>query len=150
MAEVLTNEWTAVRVVSLPLVADPDWRATNDIAGIKAAAGLFTIIPKANTSGSFQIGVLYLDADDDLVVPGNNSRVTIELLQLTEIKPRPSIGLTARVVSMRTGEDIILRGEQIITGETIGKFKQDIAARVVSTQSEPIGATSVVIVSRFA
>ena len=150
MTEVLTNQWTAVRVGNLPLVADVDWRATNDIAGFTQTSEIFTIVPKDNTTGSFQLAVLYLDSLKELVVPGSNSRVTIEMLQLTEVAPRPKIGLLSKVMTMRSGPDILLKGEEIVTGETVGKFKQSIGIRLVSTQSEPNGAVQVVIVARFA
>lgn len=150
MAEILTNEWTAIRVVTLPLVEDIDWRGTNDIAGLTTNVELFSIIPKANTSGAFQLGIMYLDSSDQLVIPGSNSRVTVQLLQISAVAARPKAGLTAKRMIMRSGADIILKGEEIITGEVIGKFKQEIAARIVNTQSEPLDATSLIVIARFA
>lgn len=150
MAEVLTNQWTAVRVANLPLAPDVDWRATNDIEGFKNVSELFTIVPKANTSGSFQLALMYCDASGGLVIPAANSRVTIEMLQLTVVTPRPSIGLLSKIVTMRSGPDVTLKGEEIVNGEVLGKFKQDIGIRMVSTQSEPSGAAVVIVLARFA
>ena len=147
----IRNTWTPLRNKALPLSADPDWRATNNIDGFKAAhvSGLYNIVPKGDAFGAFQINVEYLDGDGDLIIPGSNSRVTIELLEITELAEFDGFGINAKIILLKSTDDIELRGEQIVSA-VIGTFPQIIGIRFVSTQSEPVGATQLAISARYA
>ncbi len=144
--------WTPLRNKALPLSApETDWRATNDVAGFKAAhaSGLYTIIPKGDSFGAFQMNVEYLDAAGGLIIPAANSRVVVEFLELSELAAFDGTNINAKVILIKGSDDITLQGEQLV-GAVIGTFRQVIGIRFISTQSEPGGATQMAVSARYA
>lgn len=137
-----------MRAAAVPLVADDDWRLTNDVAAFLAGTELLSIVPKLGAFGGFQLALEWLDVDGELVIPAGNSRLTVEILELAQIPAFTAESVTAKTILMRATDDITLQGEQLVS-DVIGTFKQNIGLRLVSSQSEPVGATSLVVMGRY-
>lgn len=146
---VIKDTWTFMRAAAVPLVADLDWRATNDIVKFLAGTELMAIVPKLGAFGGFQMALEWLDADGELVIPASNSRVTLEILELTEIPALFDEGVRAKKLLVKSSDDYTLQGEQIISG-VLGTFRQAIGVRLISSQSEPAGAAQLIVVGRYA
>lgn len=144
--------WTPLRSRALPVaVPETDWRATNDVAGFLATAGAHAIVPKGAGLGALQICLTYLDASGALVIPDNLARVDLELLELVNTPPSEVPDVLAQSILIRAADDLVTRGEQIVPVPDIGLFFQTVLGfRILSTQAEPIGATSVTLNGRYA
>lgn len=143
---VIRNEWKAIRGIATPFTADPDWRDTNDIPGFDAASPFF-IVPTPNASGSFELGLEFLDANGDIVIPAGNTRVNIQFQEKVQLTFDATVQTGPFL--LHVGDPIELRGEEGILAPNAEKFKINGALQLVSTVSLPAGAELMLFIARY-
>ena len=141
--QVKTDEWLAIRTVAISgFSADPDWEATNDIAGWLADSDPHHFVPNINGFGKLELCVTYYTNAGVPVPAVTNSRVDIEFIAIRLLK-----GVPVPQELVTVGAERQLPADQILQSDFF--FSDQIGVRFVALQNTPATANHVAVSARI-
>ena len=143
----ITDGLTITRAIANPVAADPDWRATNDVATFVANSGVARIVPDARkTLGWLDLMIEFVNAAGNPVNVANNTTVDMELLQVATPRLTDGRQTPAWLVNLAA---LTLRGETSVGTTRPIKAPMDLGVRIVATANLPAGYQTMYIIMRY-
>lgn len=136
------NDWTVVRTVDISggFSPDDDWEGTNDIAGWLASNPFHYVSDYSKQgSGRLEFVVSFYDNASANVLPEDNTRVDIDLVELLHVE-----GIPDHLVSVRETRQIA--GDTVYSSPQPLLFPSKLGVRIEAATNLPAANTMSVLV----
>lgn len=157
-----SDTWTVTRNIPAPsgvLAVDDDWQDTQDFAGFRADSGALFLIAKPHALGILEVSMLLLDSSNNLIAPGKNSKLRIQLMEGVGLGTIPvesgsvyaqgNPDLRAPPIIMNATPEFDIQGEESVSSGESVRARMYLGMRAISLSGMPGGLESILVMFRY-